>query len=166
MTRSHLIALLSLALALTGCGSSLDDSKEPSSPVPGGADPASVAVIDDWSTALRDGDVEEAADFFALPSQAQNGPIGIEITERADAVRFNESLPCGAVLERASDHAGLVIATFRLTERPGPGRCGTGTGELAGTAFRIADGEILEWLRVPLPDGEDEGAEPAPSDVV
>jgi hypothetical protein len=54
-----------------------------------------------------------------------------------------------------------VIATFRLTERPGPGRCGAGTGELARTAFRIAGGEIVEWLRVPT------STEPSPpADVV
>ncbi len=108
-------------------------------------------MIDAWSSALREGDVDRAADFFALPSEAQNGPIPIEISDRADAVRFTESLPCGAVLERAVDHAGAVIATFRLTERPGAGRCGTGAGETARTAFRIADGEIVEWLRVPGP---------------
>jgi hypothetical protein len=41
-----------------------------------------------------------------------------------------------------------VTATFRLTERPGPGSCGEGTGELAQTAFEIEDGKIAEWRRV------------------
>jgi hypothetical protein len=145
------LLLTLLALALTGCGSEDEGPRPPPSGVPGGADPAAVEVIDAWSSTLREGDVEGAAEFFALPSDAQNGPISIHITERADAVRFNESLPCGAVLERAIDHAGVVIATFRLTERPGAGRCGDGTGELARTAFSIVDGEIAEWLRVPGP---------------
>jgi hypothetical protein len=152
MSRSPFIALLAISLASAGgCGADGEESEEQPPQVPGGADPAAVEVIEEWSTALRGGDVEGAAGVFALPSEAQNGPLGIEIEERADAVRFNESLPCGAELERAIDHAGVVIATFRLTERPGPGRCGTGTGELARTAFRIADGEIVEWLRVPGP---------------
>jgi hypothetical protein len=158
--RSLLIAILVASLALAGCGSDEESSEKPSS-VPGGADPAAVEVIEAWSSTLREGDVEGAAEFFALPSDARNGPIAIHITERADAVRFNESLPCGAVLERAVDHAGVVIATFRLTERPGEGRCGDGTGGLARTAFRIADGEILEWVRFPDP------AEiPTPGDVI
>jgi hypothetical protein len=140
-----------ISLLLAACGTDTVRLEEAPAGVPGGADPAAVAVIDAWSTSLREGDVQGAADFFALPSEAQNGPIPVQIDEPGDAVRFNESLPCGAVLERAVDHAGVVIATFRLTERPGPGRCGSGTGELAHTAFRIADGEILEWLRVPSP---------------
>jgi hypothetical protein len=160
MPRSPL-AMLAVSLALTGCGSESEETGPPPSPIPGGADPASVEVIEEWSSTLRQGDVDAAAELFALPSEVQNGPIPMEIEVRADAVRFNESLPCGAVLERAVDHAGVVIATFRLTERPGAGRCGTGTGERARTAFRIADGEILEWLRVPGPIDV-----PAPGDVV
>ena len=152
---------LAASLALAACGTDAVELSEAPSQVPGGANPAAVAVIDAWSAALREGDVEGAAEYFALPSEAQNGPIPVEIDEPGDAVRFNESLPCGAVLERAIDHAGVVIATFRLTERPGPGRCGSGTGERAQTAFRIADGEILEWLRVPGPVEV-----PAPGDVV
>ena len=160
MRWSPLIAPLVISLALTGCGSD-EDAAEQRSSVPGGADPAALEVIEAWSSTLREGDVEGAAEFFALPSDARNGPVAIHITERADAVRFNERLPCGAVLERAVDHAGVVVATFRLTERPGAGRCGAGTGELARTAFRIAGGEIVEWLRVPT------STEPSPpADVV
>jgi hypothetical protein len=43
---------------------------------------------------------------------------------------------------------GFFIATFRLTERPGPGECGSGTGETARTAFRVRDDHITDWLRV------------------
>jgi ribosomal protein L16/L10AE len=43
-----------------------------------------------------------------------------------------------------------------LTERPGAGRCGTGTGETARTAFRVRDDHITEWLRVQdIPDAPD-----------
>jgi hypothetical protein len=146
-----LIALLALALVTSACGSDGDGPQERPSQVPGGADPTAVEVIEAWSSTLREGDVDGAAELFALPSEAQNGPIAVEISDHADAVRFNESLPCGAELVRAVDHAGLVIATFRLTERPGAGRCGDGTGELARTAFQIVDGEIAEWLRIPGP---------------
>jgi hypothetical protein len=43
-----------------------------------------------------------------------------------------------------------VTASFDLTERPGAGRCGSGTGEEASTAFVIRDGKIVEWRRVDL----------------
>ena len=32
----------------------------------------------------------------------------------------------------------FTIATFKLTERPGPGECGNGVGETAKTAFVVA----------------------------
>ena len=58
---------------------------------------------------------------------------------------------------RRAATASWSLATFRLTERPGPGSCGTGTGATAQTAFLIEDGEIVEWRRVGL--GERAGAE-------
>ena len=82
----------------------------------------------------------------------------LRIRSTDDAVAFNESLPCGAELVRAEGEGEIVIATFRLTERPGPGTCGDGTGQLAQTAFEIDDGEIVEWRRVgestPKAEGE------------
>jgi hypothetical protein len=139
-----------LTLGLGACGG--DD--EPS--VPGGADTAAVAVIDDWSTELREGHVDAAAKLFAIPSAAENG-VGIAIGDFADARAFNASLPCGAELVRAESDGDYVLATFRLTERPGPGRCGSGVGETAQTDFRIEDGKIVEWRRA------EEGGVPAPS---
>ena len=72
--------------------------------------------------------------------------------------RFNESLPCGARLIRAETAGDFTTATFHLTERPGPGLCGNGTGQTAQTSFVIRDGKIVEWRRVGLP-----GARGAPS---
>jgi hypothetical protein len=140
MRPGRLLLLLVVVLTLTACG---DDEPD----IPGDADPAAVAVIDDWSTKLREGDVEAAAAMFAIPSVAQN-VLTIRIESLADARRFNASLPCGAELIRAEPDEDLVLATFRLTERPGPGSCGSGAGETAQTAFLIEDGEIVEWRRV------------------
>ena len=62
---------------------------------------------------------------------------------------FNRTLPCGAKVIDAEPAAhGFFIVTFRLTERPGPGSCGAGTGETARTAFRVRDDLITDWLRV------------------
>jgi hypothetical protein len=156
--RLHLAALFSaLALApavilATGCG----ESEEPD--FPGGADPEDVRVIDEWSTALREGDVEAAADYFDLPSIAQNGTPPLELESREAVIAFNQALPCGAELIRAEQRDRYTVATFELTERPGPGSCGPGVGTEARTAFVIRDGLIAAWIRaadefVEPPDG-------------
>ena len=151
MLRAATIAAVLAAFALAACGGDDAPTITIQEGVPGGADPKSVEVIDEWAVALAHGDVDEAASFFAIPSVAENGPSSLRIKDRKDAVVFNESLPCGAKLIRAQEHAGFILATFRLTERPGPGECGDGTGSEASTAFRIEDGEIAEWRRIPAP---------------
>jgi len=132
-------------LALAGCGGSSGQSS-----VPGGADPDAVKVIKGWVDALRAGHVDDATDFFSVPTVVQNGTPPLELTSRQQVVQFNESLPCGAKLTRAEPHGRFVVATFVLTDRPGPGsgQCGAGVGETAQTAFAIHDGHITEWRRV------------------
>ena len=150
--------VLPVALAVSGCGGG-GTSTEGAPKVSGDADPADVRVIDAWVTALRHGDVHTAARRFAIPSVAENGGVIVHIKTLDDAVRFNESLPCGAVLVRAETQGQFTTATFRLTERPGPGICGPGAGEIAKTSFVIRDGRIAQWRRV----GPGGGGERAPS---
>jgi hypothetical protein len=152
------LALIAL-LALHGCGGGDSSTSSGSSTTAGDANPADVKVIDGWVTSLRHGDVDAAADYFAIPSVAENGPILVRIRSVDDARRFNESLPCGARLIRAESAGRFTTATFRLTERPGPGSCGPGTGSLAKTSFVIRDGKIAQWRRV----GAGGGGESAPS---
>lgn len=147
-------------LALTACGGS--DSMSASTAtttIPGDANQADVQVINGWVTALRKGDVDAAAGYFAIPSVAENGPILVHIRSTEDAVRFNETLPCGARLVRADTAGEFTTATFRLIERPGPGSCGPGIGTLAKTSFVIRDGKIAQWRRV----GAGSGGGQAPS---
>jgi hypothetical protein len=152
-----ILAVLAIA-ALTGCGGSDDESS-----VPGGADPDVVEVIRGWADELRAGDVEAAADRFEIPSTVQNGTPAIQLSNRDEVVAFNESLPCGAELTEAEQSGEFTIATFELTERPGPGECGTGVGETAKTAFVIHEGRIAEWRRVV---DADEAAQPSEGPVV
>ena len=156
MAPKSLALMLALAaLAPLGCGGT---EERTTSSVPGGADLDDVVVIDEWSRTLRNGDIEGAAALFAIPSVAQNGPT-VRIDDLTDAVTFNASLPCGAVLIEAVPDGELTVATFELTERPGPGACGFGTGATARTAFLIEGGKIVEWRRVagdavePEPEG-------------
>ena len=154
------IALLAL-LALGGCGDDRGsgDSTSPGEPgseqVTGDADPGDVEVIEAWSDALREGDVEAAAEYFAIPSVAENGLL-VRIRSADQARLFNQSLPCGATLVSAESQGDFTTATFELTERPGPGTCGQGTGGTAETSFVIEDGKITEWRRVAI--GGDEPA--------
>ena len=138
-------------VALAGCGGADGDQPE----VPGGADPDDVRVIGAWADALRDGDLDQAIDYFRLPSLVQNGTPPLELDSKEDVRLFNQSLPCGAKLIRAEAAGDYTVATFELTERPGPGECGSGTGNTASTAFLIEDELIVEWRRVP--DEPDEG---------
>jgi hypothetical protein len=113
----------------------------------GNVDPADAEVIGAWIAALTAGDTDAAADFFAIPSVAQNGPLQVRIENHADAVAFNESLPCGAEVVAAETSGEKTIATFELSERPGGG-CGTGAGGKARTSFVIENGKIVEWWRL------------------
>jgi len=138
---------------------SVPDAPDPDSEAFEDADPGDVEVIRGWVDALREGDVEAAAGYFAIPSIAQNGPAALRITGPRGAEAFNRSLPCGAVLIAAESSGQFTTATFELTERPG-GNCGSGVGEEAATAFVIEDGRIAEWRRVPA------GEPPPAGDVV
>jgi hypothetical protein len=131
---------------------------------------AAVSVIRAWSDALRQGDVRDAARYFALPSVMVNGSVGggtalvITIQTRAEAEAANVSLPCGARFVSADQRGRYVNALFQLTGRPGPGGsdCGTGVGQTARTNFVIAHGRIIEWIRAPDDPG-DNGTPGAPT---
>lgn len=139
--------LLSGLLWLGACGGDDEGPDDPDAAL-GSADPEAERVIDEWSTALREGDIDAAAAYFKVPSVVQNGTPPLDLDSRQDVITFNEALPCGAELVEAESHAGFTIATFELTERPGPGECGDGVGGTAQTAFVIEDGKITEWRRI------------------
>jgi hypothetical protein len=132
-------------VALSGCGSSGKDSD---TTIPGGADTDKVQVIRRWADELRAGDIIAASERFAIPSVVQNGTPAFRLTNRGAVEAFNRSLPCGAKLTEAISTGKFTIATFELTERPGPGECGNGVGETAKTAFVIRNGLITQWRRV------------------
>jgi hypothetical protein len=142
---ASLAAVAAVAAALAGCGSS---SSERPKTVAGNADADAVQVIQSWADELRSGDISAASDKFAIPTVVQNGTAPLRLTTRPAIEAFNQSLPCGARLTAASTTGKYTVATFVLTERPGPGQCGNGVGEAAKTAFVIHDGHITEWRRV------------------
>jgi hypothetical protein len=159
-----------LVLGLTACGS-MSDEERFSLTTPGTDDlvvrevegsakprprtplPSEVRVIRGWADALRSGHVNQAAAYFAIPATVLDGTNPLRQLPSRSAVRdFNRGLPCGArLLETERGQRSYVIATFRLTERPGRGSCDSGTGALARTAFLIRDRRIVQWVRVPDP---------------
>jgi hypothetical protein len=103
-------------------------------------------VIRAWSDELRHGHVARASRYFAVPSLVVN-PTQSVLNTREAVKTFNAELPCGAkLLSTRRGAAGTVIATFRLTERPG-GACGTGTGQLAAVGILVKRHHITRWLR-------------------
>ena len=148
MARKRRIALFgAVALAVGGCGGGGKD--EFAGPRPAQhAERDAPDVIRAWADTLRRGDVRGAARFFALPSIVSNGTPTVTLRTAADARAFNASLPCGARLIRTTSASRFTTAVFRLTERPGRGSCGTGTGLTARTTFVITNGKIREWRRV------------------
>ena len=164
------LAGVGAALALVACGGSGDDRKtlrtpgtaaERAEPAPedetAAVAPADERVVRKWANELRHGHVRRAARYFALPSLVSNGTAPIRLKTRAEVRFFNRTLPCGArlIATEAAPH-GFLIATFRLTERPGKGKCGGGTGATARTAFRVRRHHITDWFRVPDTSGDED----------
>jgi hypothetical protein len=103
-------------------------------------------IIRAWSDELRHGHVDKASRYFAVPALVVNSTSDV-LDSRAAVKTFNRTLPCGAkLLSTRRGKAGTVIATFRLTERPG-GACGTGAGQLAAVGILVKKHHITQWLR-------------------
>ena len=181
MRRRPALAAALVAAAIAGCGGDDDPqagpAPDPVSPTtPGGGPPRGsipseparaqdVEVIRRWVDALRAGRVKTASRWFALPATVENGSPVLELPTREAVELFNRTLPCGARLVVARRYGRYTVATFVLTERPGAGVCGQGTGERAATAFRFRGGKISEWRRVavpPPPEPEPQPERPPP----
>jgi hypothetical protein len=134
-------ALAALAVAAAGCGEDPDARfalKTP--PAKQGAAPIAQAdrqgagerarrptrrdaersrpLLKAWSDALRRGDVERAARYFAVPAiVAQTATFRLQT--RHDVREFNDGLPCGARLRGVGRGGRFIIGTFQLTQRPG-----------------------------------------------
>ena len=102
------------------------------------------------------GHVKAASRYFALPGVVSNGTPPIKLDKRED-VRLLQ--PLAAVrrdVQGGGRHRRVRGRHARLTERPGPGECGTGVGNEAFTAFLIRRHKIVQWRRVIEPAPEDE----------
>jgi hypothetical protein len=174
------IAVALAAAAAGACGSSssddrvtrttpgADETPQRATPTPEAEPPAEpervsrteVSVIRGWSDTLRHGRVKAAAAYFTPPVYVFTGTQAARLLDRAAVETFNRGLPCGSRLtatQRSAEEG--VIATFVLTERPGPGRCDPGLGDKAAVRFVIRRRHIVHWERVGVPQ-----APPVPDD--
>jgi hypothetical protein len=141
--RRGLAALAAAACAaLAGCGG----SQPPPSPED---------VVRAWSAALNSGDNEAAADLFAPNATVVQGDFYASLPTHADAVAFNEGLPCSGEIVELTAERNQVTATFLLGDRQAS-RC-DGPGQLATAIFVIEAGKIVVWQQVPTPAGPPAG---------
>jgi hypothetical protein len=167
MTAARLLAtLLVLSAVAVGCGSSDHDRFDLRTPPAGRPPPTTrsltakepvtkteARVIRGWSSQLRHGHVARAARYFGLPAVVANGFDPVKISTRQEARQFNKLLPCGAVVEKLQRQVHhLVLTTFKLVNRTGPGAHPCGGGATAQSALRIEHGRITQWYRVPEQD--------------
>ena len=162
MSRSWAIPVLA-ALVIAACGGEERDRFSLRTPTDAPALPAPTAtpspkpkpvtraekrVIRGWADELRRGHVEAAARYFSVPAVVA-APATLELKTFKQVEEFNASFPCGATLltTRRSVEPTYVIGVFRLTERPGRGKCGTGAGQKAAVAFQIRREHIKRWVR-------------------
>jgi hypothetical protein len=146
------VAGLLASLLVAACGSS---TKHEAAAVRGGADPAATQVVRAWADALRHGEVDAAANLFALPSKVQvvPGQPFLVVEAHADAVAFNLTLPCGGRLVKATQRGRYVDALFLLSDRPGSA-CDA-PGSTARAAVLVRNGKITEWLRAGAEPGDE-----------
>jgi hypothetical protein len=177
--RRAAVALAALGL-LCGCGSSGPDYalKTPppivragpivtvapkSKPKPGQPHPSQRdaerlrPVLEGWAAALRRGDPDRAARYFAVPAIVAQS-MTVQLQTREQVRKFNDELPCGAKLLEVRHDGRYIVGTFRLTQRAG--RTCTTAGERARVAFVIRAHHFTEWRQVP----DTPGASPGPDE--
>jgi hypothetical protein len=165
-TMAWLVPLVAVALGFGACGGP-SDSERFSLRTPGTDDmitreldgsekprigkptKAEVRVIRAWASALSAGDIDQAADLFALHVQVADG-INPQrgLHTRGSIVAFNRSLACGQKLvDWQRGRQSAVIATFELTDRRGAaGECGKNVGQKTATAFVVERRLIQQYL--------------------
>ena len=114
-------------------------------------------VLEGWAQAVREGDPDRAARYFAVPAIVAQS-MTVELQTREQVRKFNDDLPCGAKLLEVQHDGRYVVGTFRLTPRAGHS-C-TSAGQLVRVAFVIRARHFTEWRQVP----DQPGAPPGPDE--
>ena len=119
------------------------------------------AVVRAWSTALNAGDNEAAANLFAPGALVIQGDVVVQLAAHKDAVLFNSTLPCSGEIVELSVEGDVVTAIFVLGDRVGS-KCDAPAGTRAAAQLGIANGKIVVWKQIPVPDHLGPPPPPAP----
>jgi predicted small lipoprotein YifL len=180
--RCSLLVVLAAVAAVTGCGEAPGpDYRLKTPPAEVGAPPIETPVpspapgakkqprptqrqaehlrpvLAGWAAAVRHGDPDKAARYFAVPALVAQS-MTVELQTREQVRRFNDELPCGAKLLEVQHDGRYIVGTFRLTARSGH-TCAA-AGQLARVAFVIRAHHFTEWRQVP----DRPGAPPGPTE--
>lgn len=102
-----------------------------------------------WSAAVNANRNDDAADLFAKDAKVVQGNE-IVLHTHADAVRWNESLPCaGNIQSVTAQSGGDLLVTFTLGTRP-QHTC-DGPGGDAAAIFRVVRGTITLFHQTDVP---------------
>ena len=126
--RLQLTIALLFGLVLAGC------SSKPPSPE---------SVVRAWSQELNQGDNQAAANLFAPDAEVIQAGTTIRLKTHAQAVAWNEALPCSGEIVSIKTNGDTTTATFVLGDRQ-KSKC-DGPGEHATAIFRVRDGKIVLW---------------------
>jgi limonene-1,2-epoxide hydrolase len=126
--RLRLTLALLFGLVLAGCGST---------------PPSAESVVRAWSQELNLGDNEAAAKLFAPGAEVIQAGTTLRLNTRAEAVAWNEALPCSGEIVSIKTRGDLTTATFVLGDRP-KSKC-DGPGQRATAIFRVRKGKIVLW---------------------
>jgi limonene-1,2-epoxide hydrolase len=126
--RLRLTLALLFGLVLAGC------SSKPPSPE---------SVVRAWSQELNQGDNQAAAKLFAPGAEVIQAGMTFRLNTRAQAVAWNQALPCSGEIISIKTKGDLTTATFVLGDRP-KSKC-DGPGQRATAIFRVRKGKIVLW---------------------
>jgi len=177
------VSVLAALALLGGCGGSGRQAAPPPPPAPpppaspqpappaqppastgaAAADPKLLeAVVRAWSKALNAGDNEAAANLFAAGALVVQGDVVIQLATHRDAVLFNAGLPCSGEIVELAVEGDVVTAIFVLGDRVGS-KCDAPPGTRAAAQLGIANGKIVVWKQIPVPDQLAPSPSPAPA---
>jgi SnoaL-like domain len=94
-------AAAALIFAVAGCGETMSPEE----------------IVRGWNEAVNEGDNDRAAEYFAAGATIVVDDQSVKLAGRADARRFNASLPCAADIAEIRTDGDRVTATFNLRQR-------------------------------------------------
>jgi hypothetical protein len=103
------------------------------------------AVVRAWSDAVNTGENDRAASQLGRGAIVIQGADERVLHTQADAVAWNQALPCASLVMKIQTHKDIVTATFRLGDRGVKGSCAA-AGGTATIEFEVRH-NLIVFLR-------------------